>query len=373
MGLLDDDFILKPIDNENRNNESKNQNTENKKSILDDEFEIKDDSLLPNEEDLLIKELEKKCKQLNFDYWNALYKIKSIAVKKRITSNDIVFLKKLEIIDYRSILNENTRLSFGDELIDSMFIKSFSFSFDWTALFFYSVKFEDWDLILNKYRTVFLEIGREISFMFKFINALKKNLALMYIDYSKLNNNKYITNLYDFETFWFEYEKEENLIIKKKQYIDLISFYEMSHISEEFGDYEKNYLDFIQKCKKAVEQIDYQIIFDQQNEVIVEEMNNENKKNKEFTTKRQVLAIYYLLNEFDEKMKFVDRTIKARFVEFLTGKSYDSIYAKLSEPHKGLDNSNNKNVLNDMKYVKDHFEKLGLKDIAEKISKDMRI
>lgn len=96
-------------------------------------------------------------------------------------------------------------------------------------------------------------------------------------------------------------------------------------------------------------------------------------KNKEFTTKRQVLAMYYLLNEFDSKTRQIDRTVKARFIEFLTGKNYDSIYKTLSDPLKGLDYTKNASTKDDVEYVCNQFNKLGLNEISKKIKDDMKI
>lgn len=89
------------------------------------------------------------------------------------------------------------------------------------------------------------------------------------------------------------------------------------------------------------------------------------KKHKDFTTARQVLAMYYLFEFL--KVENIDRTIKARFIEFLTCKNYDSIYDKLEKPFK----DNPTTARKDLQYVRQHFENLGLMDIARMISNDM--
>jgi hypothetical protein len=135
---------------------------------------------------------------------------------------------------------------------------------------------------------------------------------------------------------------------------------------------EKMHQEIIQKCKKAIEVIEYQIL----NTVPVLEKENsieESSKNKDFTTKRQVLAMYYLLNHAGSKTGSVDRTVQARFIEFLTGKNYDSIYKTLSDPFKGLANTKNTSTLEDMEYIKNQFDKLELKEISKKIKGDTNI
>ena len=99
----------------------------------------------------------------------------------------------------------------------------------------------------------------------------------------------------------------------------------------------------------------------------------EPSKNKDFTTKRQVLAMYYLLNEVGCKTGSVDRTVQGRFIEFLTGKNYDRIYKTLSEPFKGLEITKNTSAKQDMQYIKDQFNNLGLNQIVNKITRDMNI
>lgn len=96
-------------------------------------------------------------------------------------------------------------------------------------------------------------------------------------------------------------------------------------------------------------------------------------KNKDFTTKRQVLAMYYLFNEIGCTTATVDRTVQARFIEFMTGKNYDSIYKTLSDPFKALSNTKNIDAIKDMEYIKNQFINLELKGIAERIERDKKI
>lgn len=152
--------------------------------------------------------------------------------------------------------------------------------------------------------------------------------------------------------------------------------------------------DFISKCTKAIEITANQLakkkklkihdseasIEPKENAVNQNELNSVsskmeivelepeeiNIKNSQFTTSRQVLAIYYLLNEIDRKgINQIDKTIKARFIEFLTGKNYNNIYKAVSNPFKGLDSKNPKSIKNDMEYIANHFEKLGIQSIVD--------
>lgn len=202
------------------------------------------------------------------------------------------------------------------------------------------------------------------------ISNFIKNSQLFNFDNIDISFDK----IFNFAEFWYNIQNENDLNIRKIKYIEILSLIDMMFLEEELDEINKKmYTKFRIKAKNAIEHIDALIDCYPELKSDVEKNTNKNQKNIDFTTKRQVLAIYYLLNEVDKKTNLIDRTIRARFIEFLTGKNYDAIYDKLSEPHKGLDNNNNKNAISDMKYVKEHFNKLGLINIVEQISKDMNI
>ncbi len=90
------------------------------------------------------------------------------------------------------------------------------------------------------------------------------------------------------------------------------------------------------------------------------------KRNSDFTTARQVLAVHYLLNHLGVYQN-TDKTDVARFIEFLTGKNFDSIYKKVREPIKLKDSEAKK----DLKFVKSYFQKLSLTQIVKAIDDEM--
>jgi hypothetical protein len=89
------------------------------------------------------------------------------------------------------------------------------------------------------------------------------------------------------------------------------------------------------------------------------------RRNSEFTTARQVLAVHYLLQYI--KALNVNKTEIARFIEFLTGKNYDSIYKKVREPLKLKDSEAKK----DLEFVKAYFLKLELSEIVRMIDDEI--
>ena len=53
------------------------------------------------------------------------------------------------------------------------------------------------------------------------------------------------------------------------------------------------------------------------------------KKNSEFTTNRQVLALSFMLKHLG--IKDIDKTVQAKFIMFLIGKNYKKIYDSVRE------------------------------------------
>jgi len=90
--------------------------------------------------------------------------------------------------------------------------------------------------------------------------------------------------------------------------------------------------------------------------------------NKEFTTARQVLAMHYIFEYM--KVKNVDNSEKARFIEFLTGKNYKNIYDAVRDPitsKKGLLRKE------DLIFIRGYFQKLGLLEIIKMIENEIDI
>jgi hypothetical protein len=85
------------------------------------------------------------------------------------------------------------------------------------------------------------------------------------------------------------------------------------------------------------------------------------KKNPEFTTNRQVLALCFMLKHLG--VKNVDKTVQAKFIEFLTGKTYKDIYDGVREVEDRIYKKDGK----DAEYIKDWFQKLELSEVVNDI------
>ena len=110
------------------------------------------------------------------------------------------------------------------------------------------------------------------------------------------------------------------------------------------------------------------------NEFYLESDEDEKKVKKEvnteFTLKRQILAITYLLK--NSGFKAIDNTTTARFIQFLTNRESSTKAIKNTRIYKDLRNtlSSKKQLLKDLDFILEHFKKLGLENIVNEINKD---
>jgi hypothetical protein len=128
--------------------------------------------------------------------------------------------------------------------------------------------------------------------------------------------------------------------------------------------YEKEYLSFLFKILDELKKTE---------SIVNDNIGDKKESKKEFTTGRQVLAIHYLMDELNVLGK-TDKTEIARFIQFLTGRETGvakiqdtTIYQKVKTPFP----ANDKQLEKDLRFIRNYFEKLGLQNIAEKISKEI--
>jgi hypothetical protein len=89
---------------------------------------------------------------------------------------------------------------------------------------------------------------------------------------------------------------------------------------------------------------------------------------KEYTTARQVLALHYILEQLEINNSEIDRTVKADFAEFLTGRNNKNLYDAFQNPFvtKGKQFRDD-----DLQYIRTYFEKLGLGKIVKQINEQL--
>jgi hypothetical protein len=156
-----------------------------------------------------------------------------------------------------------------------------------------------------------------------------------------------------------------------------LDFHLVETFENNFTSFENFILKIIQKYKEILQDKRSPLIehFLKNNKTMQSTMDLPEKNNKEFTTARQVLAIHYLLKEIDEdNYRNIDKTEIARFIQFLTGRetgakviTNTNIYKKITS----LYSKNDKTLEDDLQFVRNFFEKIGLQNIANQLSTEI--
>lgn len=347
-----------------------------------------------------ISEITAKYKKLNTDLVEALEIFTIIFSSQHADSTDIKALKKLNLVFENLVINEIELKIYGQTIYTNIMETVFEDALDNAKVLFGYCDPCFWE---SKYETIVNIIimnDVDVSNMLLLFKLLYESLKTInrlslyyYLEENHCTNINFdiIVENYNFNITVEDANKYADLKERINFYHSEIATKELICVRED-----KNKLlndqcrEFIDKCYKAIEITENQLkktipepIKNQLLEVVETEIKStdlpestelstsQNNTNPAFTTSRQVLAIYYLLNEIDRKgINQVDKTEKAKFIEFLTGKNYNNIYKALSNPFKGLDKKNPKRILNDMEYVTTYFEKLGLQSIVQKINAD---
>lgn len=349
---------------------------------------------------LSINEIKKYCKQLNSSLIEVIDRLDDILLYESFNENDRKYIQKRDIMFKEFILSNEEKLKHGDIIISNILEISLFEAIEKAINFFDASNKDEWYSKLTKCKTYFIRIDQDTDWILDTLNTLyqtfedifsglgKSKLSEIVKKHNYINYDDIDVINYNFNFLSLEVSNEPDIIKKKNLLLEAITKgYMLCLQSNKDPD---NYLPNVNlktKCLKAIEILDFQIqnTTHQTITTIINPDNSETKvdnselepenqtKNKEFTTKRQVLAIYYMLNELDKNINSIDRTVKTRFIHFLTGKNESNIYKTLAEPHKGLENDkNNKSAIKDLEFIKQYFESIGLKSIVQKISNDMQ-
>lgn len=104
----------------------------------------------------------------------------------------------------------------------------------------------------------------------------------------------------------------------------------------------------------------------------ISEINTKMYVNKSFTASRQVIAIKHLLHTLNIDSLNTDKVRIASFMQFLTGRQPD-LQAKDTTLYKLIDNRKQEETKRqeDVEFVANQFDYLGLKDLADKMRKEI--
>jgi len=100
-----------------------------------------------------------------------------------------------------------------------------------------------------------------------------------------------------------------------------------------------------------------------------EQLSEQETKNPEFTTARQVLALHYIFELLQVRGTETDKAAKERFAQFLTGKSKQNIHAAFTDPH--ITPKTKTFRFDDLQFIRKYFEDLGLSEIVKAINNQL--
>jgi len=156
---------------------------------------------------------------------------------------------------------------------------------------------------------------------------------------------------------------EEN--VKQKRKTEIFEKYSDKDMVWEFAQYQtyKNFFSFLESEKQKFAPPTETLNNASTEETVLDKKDK--KKKDEYTIRRQVLAIHYLMKYC--QVKDIDLTVISRFIEFLTSKNESNIYKKLRNPLYGSP----QNVKEDLIYVRKYFEELQLEEIVKMINNEI--
>lgn len=353
---------------------------------------------------LSITEIKKRYRKLNQNLVEVMERIEDIIVRQCFDENDRKYLKNRDCCFVQYEVNQSEIDIYGEDLMHNLMEMLFSDAIYKSQKFFMSPNNSNWLFAIYYLKKQILFIDEDTQALIETLNNLHESMDEIFISLDLDNieeinldeiaelatieeiENSFYSNRFNFMTIYDNAENETSLIAKRNIYYNAIAEKKMLCLKYGFNyETHKGYLTFKEKCLNAISIIeelikntsDSKFINSTPNETIVEPITintvENTAKNTDFTTSRQVLALYYMLNELDKATNSIDRAVKARFIHFLTNKSEINIYKTLADPFKGFNNkSNSKTIIRDLEYIKSHFEALGLKNIVNKINAEMK-
>jgi len=312
--------------------------------------------------------------KINDSFSEVLNRLVEITKSNQITPNDVNLFKSIDLMYNNYELTPDTCLQAGKDIKKHLFLAAIE-PFIIQLKMFYGV--DEISLIgnkkLNEMIVLFFKINLDAEFLVDFTTEFTFISGVILKDYNQWFRKQ--PNSFD-DKFWFEdlYFKSEDLntTSEKLQHFknEIIAAQEWLLIDSE-NDSDKQQADiFIDKCNRAIEFIQ---IKNQLSPKVIESTVDElllPLPDTDITLNRQFLALYYLLNEVDKEAFARNKSEIARFIQLLTGKSYENIYKLTKNPVKDPVERTSKKYQSDIKFVKESFLKLGLNKIAQQIEND---
>lgn len=330
-----------------------------------------------------IQEVIEEYRNVNDGFVKVMNKLITIFDTMKVNKEDITYLNSIEYYYYkREIIRKDARF-FNEDLFKNILEATLSDTID-KAKEFFGDSIDLWEDAVSKYRSLSFKISDQYyRVLIKTVDKLLSNLTDLHNDF--FNEKNEFKDWFNFSDILKEAQTDYPDLIERKKFINsvIVDCKEFCLKQEYFKVREEDKQEFMQKCQELIELIDFQIKNDipsnpfnlyDVNTNISSEQEVITPKNSlpetDITLNRQFLALYYLLNEVDKDVFARNKSEIARFIQLLTGKSYDNIYKLTKNPVKDPAERTSKKYQSDIQFVKESFLKLGLNKIAQQIEND---
>ena len=355
------------------------------------------DYLLRDENDkFTIGEVVEEYRYLNEEFINLMNLLLYIFDKMEVSENEIAYMNSKEYYYVkRNILHEGNQ-QYDEIMFNDILHSCFPGTVNKAKVFF-GHSIDDWDIRAERYRSLAVKISdKYYKDMIWHIDSLLFHLKVLARDFYSGNNE--LISWYSFSGL---FEGIQGLDLDEQRQLVTRTMAEFKEICliDGYASIKKEYEDeFLSKCQKLVDLIDFKIkngIPINPTDAEIEELQKEPEERNiaqsqtqeqdqdqtqeqdhkpipetDITLNRQFLALYYMLNELDNKAFSRNNAEIARFIKFLTNKSYDNIYKRTKNPLKDPSERTSARYQSDIQFLKECFHKLGLDNIVRKIEND---
>jgi len=367
--------------------ETEDINTDSSENELHD-----DDAEYYSAEDIL-----QEYRYLNKGFVNVMEILLYIFDKMEVSEDEISYLRSIEFYyEKRNIFREGSQHHYDEYIFKNILETAFSGTMNKAKVFF-GHSLDDWDSKAERYRVLAVKISDQyFNILIGYINDLLDDMKRLYRDFYSGNN------IFD---DWFSFsdvldsipglDLEEQRVMVTRTMAECKEFCLMDGYSTVKKEQEE---EFIDKCQKLVDLIDFQSKngisinptdaeieewqkepeerniaqsqTQEQTQIHTQEQDHQPIPETDITLNRQFLALYYMLNELDNKTFSRNKAEIARFIQLLTGKNFDNIYKRTINPLKDPSERTSTKYQSDIKFLKEIFHKLGLDTIVSKIEND---
>ena len=326
-------------------------------------------------------------KVLNASLIDVMDRFMDIQIQECVYAGDVKYLSKFNLTYTKRRIRKSRKdnLILNYDIFSNVLNSTLLDAYEKSILFFESNNLSKWDKKLNVLRECVIKNGgKYVAQMIELINILYANLRNLYLDFN-VRDDSFQAN-FDFNISLELSEECRDLAEKKAFWNWMILNCNKMCLSSQIANVNKDEQEeFIRKCQKAIEIVDFeQKLFDDSTasvtpveveppaspKAIDAPITSESLPETDITLNRQFLALYYMLNAIDNQSFSRNKSEIARFIQMITGKSYHNIYKSVKNPLKDPSERTSKKYQDDIHFLVDSFRKLGLNRIALTIEND---